>query len=181
MALSEPPELIGFAHRTLRDLRLRVAGANGGGPDALREAGFAGAESLFHAFESWLADLGIESVKDMPIDDFSSRAAEFFQRAGWGAVSFRSLHDAMAVVDIEGCWEAELHGEGETGCHLTTGTLAGFLGCLADYPVAVMEIECRSGSSERCRFLAGTPEMLEHVYERVARGEGWQAIGAGEA
>ena len=180
MTTSEAPELIGFAHRTLRDLRLRVAGANGGGPDALREAGFSGAESLFNAFESWLGDLGITPVKEMPIDEFSSRAAEFFQRAGWGKVSFRSLHDAMAVIDIDGCWEAELHGQGESGCHLTTGTLAGFLGCLADYPVAVMEIECRSGASERCRFLAGTPEMLEHAYEQIARGERWETLGAGE-
>lgn len=180
MATSEAPELIGFAHRTLRDLRLRVAGASGGGPDALREAGYAGAESLFHAFENWLSERGVELVKEMPIDEFSARAAEFFQAAGWGKVSFRSLHDAMAVMDIEGCWEAELHGLGESGCHLTTGTLAGFLGCLADFPVAVMEIECRSGASERCRFLAGTPEMLEHAYNRLARGESWESIGAGE-
>ena len=181
MATSEAPELIGFAHRTLRDLRLRVAGANGGGPDALREAGYAGAESLFHAFESWVTDRSAQPVKEMPIDEFSGRVAEFFERAGWGKVSFRSLHDAMAVMDIEGCWEAELHGQGETGCHLTTGTLAGFLGCLADYPVAVMEIECRSGASERCRFLAGTPEMLEHAYNRISQGQRWESIGAGES
>ena len=180
MATSEAPELIGFAHRTLRDLRLRVAGASGGGPDALREAGYAGAESLFHAFESWVTDSGVHAVKEMPIDEFSERVAEFFERAGWGKVSFRSLHDAMAVMDIEGCWEAELHGQGESGCHLTTGTLAGFLGCLADYPVAVMEIECRSGQSEGCRFLAGTPEMLEHAYNRISQGQRWESIGAGE-
>lgn len=181
MKASAAPELIGFAHRTLRDLRLRVAGAGAGGPDALREAGYAGAESLFHAFETWASDAGIPSVKDLPIDQFSSRAAEFFQRAGWGKVSFRSLHNAMGVLDIEDCWEAQLHGEGETGCHLTTGTLAGFFGCLADYAVAVMEIECSAGASERCRFLVGTPEMLEHAYERVSRGEGWAGIGAGES
>lgn len=171
------PELIGFAHRTLRDLRLRVAGAGAGGPDALREAGYAGAESLFHAFETWAADIGIDSVRDLSMDEFSSRAAEFFQRAGWGNVSLRSLHDAMGVLDIEDCWEAELHGRGETGCHLTTGTLAGFFGCIADYPVAVMEIECRAGASERCRFLVGTPEMLEQAYDRISRGEGLAGIG----
>lgn len=180
MKASDAPELIGFAHRTLRDLRLRVASAGGGGPDALREAGYAGAESLFHAFETWASDSGIASVKDLAVDEFSRKAAEFFQRAGWGKVSFRSLHDAMGVLDIEDCWEAQLHATGQTGCHLTTGTLAGFFGCLADYPVAVMEIECRAGESDRCRFLVGTPEMLEHAYERVSRGEGWAGIGAGE-
>src|SRR2546423_6669241 len=130
MASTAGPELIGLAQRTLRDLRLRVAGASGGGPDALREAGFAGAASLFDAFETWLADRGSRKAEDLPIDEFSKRAGEFFQNAGWGRVTFRSLHDALAVIDIENC-EAQLHGEGERGCHLTTGTLAGFLGCLA--------------------------------------------------
>jgi len=180
MATTVTPELIGLAQRTLRDLRLRVAGASGGGPDALREAGYAGAGSLFDAFESWLAELGSPKAEDLPVDEFSRLAGDFFQNAGWGRVTFRSLHDALAVIDIEGCWEAQLHGEGERGCHLTTGTLAGFLGCLAEYPVAVMEIECSVGGTARCRFLAGNAEMLEHAYERVARGERWETIGAGE-
>jgi len=174
------PELIGLAQRTLRELRLRVAGASGGGPNALNEAGYAGAASLFDAFETWLSDRGSPKAEDLPIDEFSALAGKFFQAAGWGRVTFRSLHDALAVIDIEGCWEAQLHGEGERGCHLTTGTLAGFLGCLADYPVAVMEIECSVGGTARCRFLAGNAEMLEHAYERVSRGERWESIGAGE-
>ena len=180
MATSEAPELIGLAQRTLRDLRLRVAGASGGGPDALREAGYAGATSLFDAFETWLDDRGSRRAEDLAIDEFSARAAEFFQAAGWGNVSFKSLHDALAVIDIENCWESQLHGQGETGCHLTTGTLAGFLGCLADYPVAVMEIECGTAANSRCRFLAGNADMLEHAYERLSRGEEWETIGAGE-
>jgi predicted hydrocarbon binding protein len=180
MATSEAPELIGLAQRTLRDLRLRVAGASGGGPDALREAGYAGATSLFDAFETWLSDQGSRRAEDLAIDEFSSRASQFFQHAGWGRVSFRSLHDALAVIDIEDCWESQLHGQGENGCHLTTGTLAGFLGCLADYPVAVMEIECGTSATGRCRFLAGNADMLEHAYDRLSRGEEWEMIGAGE-
>ena len=180
MTTSEAPELIGLAHRTLRDLRLRVAAAGGGGANALREAGYAGAGSLFDAFETWLSDSGSMKAEDLPIDEFSDSAAEFFQRAGWGTVSFRSLHDALAVIDIDGCWEAHLHGEGESGCHLTTGTLAGFLGCLADYPVGVMEIECGSSGNGHCRFLAGNAEMLEHAYETLAHGGQWETIGAGD-
>jgi len=180
MATSEAPELIGLAQRTLRDLRLRVAGASGGGPDALREAGYAGGTPLFDAFETWLSDQGSGRAEDLAIDEFSRQAAEFFQHAGWGMVSFRSLHDALAVIDIEECWESQLHGRGESGCHLTTGTLAGFLGCLADYPVAVMEIECGTSANARCRFLAGNADMLEHAYERLSRGEEWETIGAGE-
>jgi len=58
--------------------------------------------------------------------------------------------------------------------------MPGFLGCLADYPVAVMEIECSVGESSRCRFLGGNADMLEHAYERVSRGDQWETIGAGE-
>ena len=180
MANPEAPELIGLAQQTLRDLRLRVAGASGGGPDALREAGYAGAASLFDAFQTWLNDRGSERAEDLSIEAFSARAGEFFQNAGWGRVTFRSLHDALALVEIEDCWESELHGQGETGCHLTTGTLAGFLGCLADYPVGVMEVQCGTGGDSRCRFLAGNSDMLEHAYERITRGERWETIGAGE-
>src|SRR5690242_21541108 len=98
MATREGPELIGLAQRTRRELRLRVAGASGGGPDALREAGYAGAPSLFDAFETWLSDNGSPKAEDLPIDEFSERAGEFFQNAGWGRVTFRSLHDALAVI-----------------------------------------------------------------------------------
>src|SRR5256884_9734612 len=160
MASSAAPELIGLAQRTLRSLRWRVAGASGGGPDALREAGYAGAGSLFDAFESWLFDRGSPKAEDLPIDVFSKRAGEFFQAAGWGRVTFRSLHDALAVIDIEGCWEAQLHGEGERGCHLTTGTLAGFLGCLADYPVPGMEIDGSVGGTPAGAFLDGNAAIL---------------------
>ncbi|MFN2637669.1 MAG: V4R domain-containing protein [Gemmatimonadaceae bacterium] len=177
---TQAPELIGLAHRTLRDLRARVAAAGGGGANALREAGYAGAPSLFDAFETWLGDRGLQRAEDLSLNKFSALTAEFFQSAGWGKVSFRSLNDALAVIDIEGCWEARLHGDGETGCHLTTGTLSGFLGCLTDYPVGVMEIECGSGGAEdaRCRFLAGNAEMLEHAYQRLSNGEDWAGIGA---
>src|SRR5438045_5787226 len=180
MASTATPELIGLAQRTLRELRLRVAGASGGGPDALREAGYAGAGSLFDAFDTWLSDRGEGKAEDLSVDDFSDRAGEFFQAAGWGRVTFRSLHDALAVIDIEHCWEAQLHGEGERGCHLTTGTLAGFLGCLADYPVAVMEIECSAGGSARSRFLPGNAETLERASERVTRGRGVESNGEGQ-
>src|SRR4029079_4955552 len=88
MATSEAPELIGLAQRTLRDLRLRVAGASRCGPDALREAGYAGAASLFDAFETWLAERHSDKVEDLDLEEFSRVAGEFFQAAGWGRVTF---------------------------------------------------------------------------------------------
>lgn len=175
---SSSPELIGFAHQTVRDLRHRLASTSDGAA-ALRDAGYAGADSVYSAFATWVTENGGGAIDEMTLDQFSSRAAEFFRAAGWGKVSIRSLHDALAVVDIEDCWEASGVGAG-SGCHLTTGTLAGFLGQLTDFTVAAMEIECGSGTGGRCRFLAGTAEMLDHAYERVVRGEEWETIGAGD-
>ena len=180
MASTATPELIGLAQRTLRELRLRVAGASGGGPDALREAGYAGAPSLFDAFETWLADRGSGKAEDLAIDEFSQRAGEFFQNAGWGRVTFHSLHDALAVIDIENCWEAQLHGEGERGCHLTTFYKGNF------GPQMIAAAQKRAGLDVRViatwqeRDAFRSAEMLEHAYERVARGLGWESIGAGE-
>ncbi len=36
-----------------------------------------------------------------------------------------------------------------------------------------MEVECRSRGEARCRFLAGSPETLSIVYDRMAQGSGY--------
>ena len=36
-----------------------------------------------------------------------------------------------------------------------------------------MEVECRSMGGERCRFLIGTGETLQHVYDEMAQGVGY--------
>jgi hypothetical protein len=64
---------------------------------------------------------------------------------------------------------AEGHGEFPS-CHLTCGLLADFFGRLSEGLVAVMEVECRSRGDARCRFLAGAPETLSTLYERMAQG-----------
>jgi hypothetical protein len=60
-------------------------------------------------------------------------------------------------------------------CHLTCGLLADFLGRISDGLVAVMEVECRSRGDSRCRFLAGSPETLSTLYERMAQGMSYEA------
>jgi hypothetical protein len=36
-----------------------------------------------------------------------------------------------------------------------------------------MEVECRSRGDARCRFLAGAPETLSTLYERMAQGSSY--------
>ena len=59
--------------------------------------------------------------------------------------------------------------------------LAGFFGYVADVPLAVLEVECRSTGSPRCRFLLGAADVMSHVYEDVERGVGYEEAVAGVA
>ena len=63
-------------------------------------------------------------------------------------------------------------------CFFTAGMLSDFLGRLSGEPVAVMEVECRSRSDARCRFLSASPDTLNAVYEQMTQGTGYeQALG----
>jgi hypothetical protein len=66
------------------------------------------------------------------------------------------------------------------GCYFTAGIFADFFGRVAGSPVAVMEVECRSMGNERCRFLLGSAETLQRVYDEMGQGVGYEeAVGAG--
>jgi hypothetical protein len=56
-------------------------------------------------------------------------------------------------------------------CNLSAGMLADFFGRVADAPLAVMEVECRSTGAERCRFLLGSAEVMQAVYEGMSQGQ----------
>ena len=60
------------------------------------------------------------------------------------------------------------------GCHLTTGMFADFFGRLAGTPLAVMEVECRSMGTQRCRFLIGGAEVMQQVYDQMAEGVSYE-------
>jgi hypothetical protein len=50
---------------------------------------------------------------------------------------------------------------------------ADFFGRIADAPLAVLEVECRSAGAKRCRFLVGNADVMEHVYDTMGRGDGY--------
>ena len=176
MSETNPARLVKLAKETLTHLSASAESA--AGVEALRDAGHAGGAALYAAFAESARESGETDPAEMGLDEFSSLAGEFFADAGWGRLRLRSSHDALAVVDIEDCWEAGA--ESARGCHVTTGVLAGFLSPLADYPVAVMEVECASEGSAGCRFLAGNAEMMDDAYRRLLAGENWETIGAGD-
>jgi predicted hydrocarbon binding protein len=164
--------LIGVAVPTLRQLRSAIlkSAESIDAVEALREAGYAGGDSIHSAFERWLSESGnAEDAGNLPLSEFSERASTFFRDAGWGDVQFS--HDdegGFAIVDIVDCWEGT-HGESDEdpGCQLTTGMLASFFGRIAGYPVAVLETECCHGESSRCRFMMGNAEMMSYKWQEM--------------
>ena len=153
---------------------LRAALIRDAGPAAatyLQEAGYAGGEALYASFRAWLAGRSETPAEDLEVAEFEQRASEYFRDAGWGTLKIGSLQDAVATLDSEDWGEADPEsGLDFPACHLTTGLFADFFGRLADHPVAVLEVECRSMGAPRCRFLVGNTEVMEHVYDELGRG-----------
>ena len=147
----------------------------------LQEAGFAGGEELFAEFSEWLLGTrGVERPADLDTEFLSEVLSEFFTDQGWGALTATPLSAAVLALDSTEWAEAADEGRGEfPSCHLTCGLLADFFGRISDGLVAVMEVECRSRGDGRCRFLAGSPETLGVLYDRMAQGTGYlEAVGA---
>ena len=140
----------------------------------LQEAGYAGGESVFAAFKSWLVERG-DDVDALDLAAFQGRAAEFFRAAGWGAVTISPVGDVVAMVDSADWAEADpLSALPYPSCHYTTGMLADFFGRTAAAPLSVLEVECRSSGSDKCRFLVGSSEVMGHLYERMTAGEHYE-------
>lgn len=158
---------------------LRAALSRDAGPAAasyLQEAGYAGGETLFTAFRGWLTSRGEQAPELLTIERFEEMATGFFRDAGWGSVSVGSLRSAVAVLDSPDWGEADpANGMEQPGCHFTTGMFADFFGRVADAPLAVLEVECRSAGANRCRFLVGNSDVMEHVYDTLGRGASYEA------
>jgi predicted hydrocarbon binding protein len=161
------------AFTALRTALLRDADI--AGATYLQEAGWAGSEAVFASFRQWLRGRMDAEPGELSLDDFAEMASEYFESTGWGSLRVGSLRDAVATVDSENWGEADPDAAlDQPGCHLTTGMLAGFFGHLADVPLAVLEVECRSTGSPRCRFLLGAADVMSHIYEDVERGVAYE-------
>ncbi len=146
----------------------------------LQEAGFAGGEELFAEFKEWLlATCGVESPGELDAAFLGETLSAFFLDQGWGRLESSPLGESVLALDSADWAEAVDAGGGEfPSCHLTCGMLADFFGRLSDGLVAVMEVECRSRGDARCRFLAGSPDTLSTLYDRMAQGSGYaEALG----
>jgi predicted hydrocarbon binding protein len=153
---------------------LRAALLRDAGPAAascLQEAGYAGGETVFASFSDWLREWANTDPDALDVEEFQTRASEYFQQAGWGTLTIASLNDAVATVDTEDWGEADPSAKlDHPSCHLTTGMFADFFGRVSDVPLAVLEVECRSMGAHRCRFLLGSGDVLTYVFQEIERG-----------
>ena len=165
--------LAGLRSALMRDTGYAAAGY-------LQEAGYAGGGALFDAFRGWLTARGASAPESLSVSAFQQHATDFFRECGWGSLEVGELHDTVATLDSAN-WGEATPGAGleHPGCHLSSGMFADFFGRVADAPLAVMEVECRSAGSERCRFLLGSQDVLQQVYEGMAAGAPYEdAVGA---
>jgi predicted hydrocarbon binding protein len=167
--------LVAVTHDSLVSLRtalFRDVGATAAA--VLQEAGYAGGRPMFGAFTEWLAFRGLPAPDDLPASEFAAHATEFFQETGWGSIELGKL-ESVATIDSADWSESDPDAPLEfPGCYFTAGVFADFFGRVAGSPVAVMEVECRSMGNERCRFLLGTAETLQHVYDEMGQGVAYE-------
>ena len=171
--------------RVLQQLRVSLERDTGlQAASYLQEAGFAGGEGLYDAFTAWLGGAyGVERPADLDSRYLSEALSAFFAELGWGSVSVSPAGASALAIDSGDWAEAQTEAKGEyPSCHLTCGLLADFLGRISEGLVAVMEVECRSRGDGRCRFLAGSPDTLGTLYDRMAQGMSYDAaLGAAGA
>jgi predicted hydrocarbon binding protein len=158
----------------LRTALFRDVGVNAAA--LLQEAGYTGGAGMYQAFSHWLSSRGLPAPESLAASDFATHATEFLRAAGWGSIEIGTL-DGLATIDSPDWAESDpAYPLDFPGCYFTSGMFAELFGRLAGEPVAAMEVECRSMGGERCRFLVGSNEMLQHIYEEMARGISYDQV-----
>jgi len=141
----------------------------------LQEAGYGAGADLYQAFVSWLPRAtGFAKPEEIGAAQLSAVVSRFFEHAGWGDLSVTSIGGGTLALDSTTWAEAEVGTAEQPMCCYSAGMLADFFGRLSGEPVAVMEVECRSKSDARCRFLTAVPERLQRVYEGLTQGKSYE-------
>jgi len=149
--------------------------AAGNAPAILQEAGYASGPALYEAFVNWCAQHGYGVPENVAATNFQQLAAAYFSELGWGTVSVSTISDSAFTVDSADWAEADPASAMQfPGCYLSCGMLADFFGRLAGAQLASMEVECRSMGHAHCRFLLGSAETIQHVYDSISQGVSYE-------
>lgn len=164
--------MVGLTRDGLTALRAALwRDAAGNAPAILQEAGYASGPALYQAFVNWCTQHGYGAPEEVAASTFHQLATAYFAELGWGSVSVTTLSDAVVTVDSADWAEADPTSAMQfPGCYLSSGMLADFFGRLAGAQLTSMEVECRSMGHERCRFILGSAETIQHVYDSLTQG-----------
>src|SRR5262249_23020287 len=121
-------------------------------------------------FTRWLASHDLPAPDALPASDFAEHATDFFRDAGWGSIELGTLASVATIDSADWAEGNPDYPLDFPGCYYTSGVMTDFFARLAGEPVAVMEVECRSMGGERCRFLVGSGETLQRVYDSMSQG-----------
>ncbi len=134
----------------------------------LRDVGLASGEAFFELLRESLP----EDVDDLAVMDssgFWSRLGDLFADLGWGRLHHEQVGEGVfSLYATE--WAEAAAGN---GCHLTAGLLADVLHRIAGFDLAVLEVESDTEPGG-CRFIIGSPETLEAVFDQIQGGAGYQ-------
>ncbi len=174
--------LLGLPRASLAALRgalLRDAGWQYVG--WLQEMGYAGGTTVAAAFGAWLQARGDARTPDaLDVGTFRALAIEYFAETGWGALDLGLLGDGLVTLDSADWAEADPEAQlPYPGCYVTSGMLSAFFSSVGEAPLAAMEVECRSTGAHRCRWLLGSAEAIQEVYDGMARGESYETVAGG--
>ncbi len=168
--LKIPAAVLAAMHRAARQLGSPVEAAA-----LVRQIGYESGEGFLEEFTGWLMhhrqDPGV-APSDLSAEEFWHLLSAFFGRIGWGRLHFEQLHEGVAALRSQDWVEGRVVEQArQPSCHYTTGMLADLLGRLTDSEVAVLEVSCLARGDGSCRFLFGSPEGLQHVYEGLRSGQ----------
>jgi hypothetical protein len=162
----------------LRASLLQTLGEEAGATQ-LQQAGYVAGADVFRQFTAWLPGFaGVEGVDQLDAAAVDEVLAAYFSELGWGAMAVER-RTARGLVLASPDWsEADASTDAAyPSCHFTTGLLAGLLTALAGgQPLSAMEIACRQHGDTHCRFIAGSPEILEAVYQAATEGRDFEAV-----
>ena len=152
-----------------RVLSTELSGAEAAGH--LRRIGVETGGALHDLFAERLQSSdGPAAVEEVATPAFWDRLDDFFRDLGWGGVRHERLHPGVIALSSRDWFESATGDARHPSCHFTVGALGEIFRRLTSFEVAVMEVGCRATGAPECRFLIGSPEALETVFEQMSDG-----------
>ncbi len=166
-------------HAGDRDVAIPVIGLSTLRRELQREAGPLAAIHALHAagFEAgkalWdgLRKGPIRELGGMDEEGFWERLRGVLGRRGWGTLSHQAAHPGVGLLASPD-WAEAVGGRGEEqpSCTFSSGMLSGLLSGVADGPVAVLEVTCRTRGDDRCTFAFGSAATVHDLYGQLVDG-----------